>query len=136
MVLSARIETYVNDAAFCSLSTTDCVRLIGQDSVAAPHLGRSTASRLFSRSSSVIFIPFAVASSVQLEVSVTNLLSGCITAELMLNRGEVSQWSGNVRSTTSLGISRLKRVNARSEKNRTSLNTNHKAVECGWNCCC
>lgn len=124
MVLSAQIETYVKGAAFCCLSTTDCVRLIGQDSVAAPHFGSSArlaASRLFSRSSSVIFIPFAVVSSVQLEASLTILLTGCITAELMLNRGEVSQWSGNVRSTTSLGILRLKRVNARSEKKKQDI---------------
>lgn len=86
MVLSARIETYVKDAAFCSLSTTYCVWLIGQDTVATPHFGRSAhfaASRLFSRSASVIFIPVAVVSSVQLEASVTILLTGCITAELM-----------------------------------------------------
>lgn len=78
MVLSARIETYVKDGAFCSAWTADCVWLIGQDTVAAPHFGRSTrfaASRLFSRSSSVIFIPFAVVSSVQLEASVTGLLT-------------------------------------------------------------
>lgn len=83
MVLSARIETYVKDAAFCSLSTTDCVWLIGQDTVAAPHFGgsaRLAASRLLRRSSSVIFIPFAVVSSLQLEASVTILLTGCITA--------------------------------------------------------
>lgn len=40
MVLSAQIDASIKAAPSCSWSTTDRVRLISQDNIAAPHVGR------------------------------------------------------------------------------------------------